>query len=230
MYYARLNIYHAGGLCNRISRLDHVKSCLIDRADVFKDGSVYIELSVRFSKPEHSDVVQQCISHVPEDVTLIDVINAETVTKLRYIIGPEANSVIRETNKMGFILDYPVIVQDEKEIISGIVYKDVSLQEYFDVLAKANLKYKIKKIVRNDRTRRMSFLKWSWPLSTDVHLTEMQRKTIHAAFEHGYYSFPRKIDIKTIAVEMGISTSTAWEHLRKAEMKLMNFVLEEQPM
>jgi predicted DNA binding protein len=229
MYYARLNIYHTGGLCNRISRLDHVKTCLIDRADVFKDGSVYIELSVKFSKAEHNHVIQQCISHVPDDVTIIDVISAENVTKLRYIIGPEANSVIRETNKMGFILDYPIIIQDEKEVISGIVYKDVSLQEYFDLLTKANLEYKIKKIVRNDHTRKMSLLKWSWPLSGDVHLTEMQRKIIHAAFEHGYYSFPRKTDIKTIAVKMGISTSTAWEHLRKAEMKLMNFVLEEQP-
>lgn len=229
MYYARLNIFHKGGLCNRISQLDHVKMCLIDRADVFEDGSVYIELSVKFSKPGNGNSVNQCINTVPEDVTVIDVVNSEKVTKLRYIIGPDANSVIRETNKIGFILDYPIIIQKEKEVISGIVYKDVSLREYFNVLAKANLKYKIKKIVRNDSTDRMSFLKWSWPLSGEVHLTEMQKKIIHAAFEEGYYSFPRKTDLKTLAADMGISTSTAWEHLRKAETKLMNFVLEEQP-
>ena len=230
MYYAQLNIFHSGGLCNEISRLDHVTSCFIDRADVFEDGSVYIELSVRFSKKENHTckIIQECITGAPDDVEMIDVVGAERAAKLRYMIGPHADSVIRETNKMGFILDYPIIVEEGKEIISGIVYRDRSLDKYFELLREANLEYKVRKIIKNEEARKMSLVKWTWPLSGEVDLTDMQSKIVNTAFECGYYSFPRKIDIKTIAEKVGISTSTAWEHLRKAEMKLMNYILDKE--
>ncbi|MBU7013159.1 MAG: helix-turn-helix domain-containing protein [Theionarchaea archaeon] len=226
MYYAEVEVCHSNGLCNRISQLQTVKTCLIDRADVLGDGSVYIELLVRFGtiKEHLENVLQECVAKSPDEIVLINIVSTHDAAKLRYIIKPEANSVIRETNKMGFILDYPIIVQEEKETISGVVYKDESLQTYINSLRKAGLKHKIKKIVKNDEARRMSHVKWSWPLVDDVGLTEMQRKVVYTAFKNGYYTFPRKADIKGIAETIGLSTSTTWEHLRKAETKFMRLL------
>jgi predicted DNA binding protein len=229
MYYAKIDVYHSEGLCNRISSLDHVTNCFIDRADVFGDGSVYIELLVKLDeKKKHDNTLFECISSTSESIIMIDMVNTQKAAKMRYIIEPETNSVIRETNKMGFILDFPIIVQEEKEIISGVVYKNESLQTYFDLLKTAGLKYKIRKIVKNEDAQRLCNVRWSWSLSDEVDLTKMQKKIVYTAFKKGYYSFPRKTDIKTIAETVSLSTSTTWEHLRKAEMKFMNLILERE--
>jgi predicted DNA binding protein len=228
MYYAKMNVYHNGGLCNIVSCLSCVRKCFIDRADVLSDGSVYIELSVNFSKKKkETNFIENCLTQVSDEISIIDIMNMEKSAKLRYIIGPDANSVIRETNKMGFILDFPIIVEKEKEVISGIVVEDRSLKSCLNLFKKANFNYKIKKIVKKSKTNTLSYVKWSWSLSNEVHLTNMQRKVIYTAFENEYYSFPRKTDIKSISEIVGLSTSTTWEHLRKAEMKIMNHVLEE---
>jgi len=52
-------------------------------------------------------------------------------------------------------------------------------------------------------------------------ISSMQRVAIVKAFEEGYYSYPRKIEIKKLAKILGISYSTCQEHLRKAEMALL---------
>ena len=59
-------------------------------------------------------------------------------------------------------------------------------------------------------------------------LTEKQRKAIELAEEMGYYSYPRKISVEEIAQKAGIPRTTFQEHLRKAESKLMNFVLQSE--
>lgn len=52
-------------------------------------------------------------------------------------------------------------------------------------------------------------------------LTAQQERTLKTAIESGYYSIPRKIQIRALAKKLGISTSTAAEHLRKAESKVI---------
>jgi predicted DNA binding protein len=42
------------------------------------------------------------------------------------------------------------------------------------------------------------------------------------AFERGYYEWPREVDAKTLADELGIAKATMLEHLRKAEGKVLN--------
>ncbi len=57
-------------------------------------------------------------------------------------------------------------------------------------------------------------------------LSRNQRRAIELAFEKGYYDFPRKTDMDKLAKAMNISTPTFWEHLKKAEKKLMPDVIE----
>lgn len=52
-------------------------------------------------------------------------------------------------------------------------------------------------------------------------LTKRQRETLLTAIELGYYETPRSVNQGDVANEIGCSESTAGEHLRKAESKLL---------
>lgn len=52
-------------------------------------------------------------------------------------------------------------------------------------------------------------------------LTKKQKDAVTLAILHGYYNFPRKIDLEKLAKKVGISRVTFQEHLRKAEHKLL---------
>ncbi|MFH0949546.1 MAG: helix-turn-helix domain-containing protein [Candidatus Aenigmatarchaeota archaeon] len=56
-------------------------------------------------------------------------------------------------------------------------------------------------------------------------LTEKQRKVIELAIKNGYYEYPRQVELKNLAKIIGISFSTYRTHLRKAEKKIMPFLL-----
>lgn len=52
-------------------------------------------------------------------------------------------------------------------------------------------------------------------------LTERQLEAIEAAVELGYYAVPRGASLEEIADELGCAESTASDHLRKAEARVM---------
>lgn len=56
-------------------------------------------------------------------------------------------------------------------------------------------------------------------------LTEKQRRCLELAIEHGYYGYPRKIDLTSLAKIAGISYSTFQFHLRVAEKKVMPTII-----
>lgn len=59
------------------------------------------------------------------------------------------------------------------------------------------------------------------PGLTASSLSARQREAIETAVEVGYYDIPRRGDHEAIAARMGCSPSTAAEHLRKAEAKVV---------
>jgi len=52
-------------------------------------------------------------------------------------------------------------------------------------------------------------------------LTKNQKQAIELAYKHGYYDFPRKVELSELSKLAKKSLSTFREHLRKAEKKLM---------
>lgn len=52
-------------------------------------------------------------------------------------------------------------------------------------------------------------------------LTKGQKRALELATQRGYYNFPRKVELKDLAKEIGISLSTFREHLRRAEKRIM---------
>jgi len=56
-------------------------------------------------------------------------------------------------------------------------------------------------------------------------LTSKQREVLIAAKRMGYYEYPRKVNADDLARDMDISKATVVEHLRKAEIRLMEQLL-----
>ncbi|MFW9993475.1 MAG: helix-turn-helix domain-containing protein [Candidatus Odinarchaeota archaeon] len=56
-------------------------------------------------------------------------------------------------------------------------------------------------------------------------LSPKQRQALTIAFNKGYYELPRKIFLELLAKEMDIHRRTYEEHLRKAEKKIMGFLI-----
>lgn len=54
----------------------------------------------------------------------------------------------------------------------------------------------------------------------DPALTDRQQQVVEAAVDTGYYSVPRESGLEAVAESLDCSTSTAGEHLRKAESRL----------
>lgn len=59
-------------------------------------------------------------------------------------------------------------------------------------------------------------------------LTPKQEEVLLRAYELGYYSYPRKIDLKELAKRLNLSPSTVAELLRKSEIKLIKRYLIEE--
>ncbi len=59
-------------------------------------------------------------------------------------------------------------------------------------------------------------------------LSDQQKKALKIAYENSYYTYPRKNSLTTLAKKSGLSVSTFQEHLRKAELKLLPIIIEQQ--
>lgn len=55
--------------------------------------------------------------------------------------------------------------------------------------------------------------------------TAKQLKVLTKAYNKGYYELPRKVFLETLAEDMNIHRRTYEEHLRKAEKKIMSFLI-----
>lgn len=58
-------------------------------------------------------------------------------------------------------------------------------------------------------------------------LGNVQSRVLQAAIDHGYYGYPRKVSLKTLASRLGLSAATVREHLRKAEAKILPAATEQ---
>ncbi|MFA1612513.1 helix-turn-helix domain-containing protein [Halobellus sp. MBLA0158] len=57
--------------------------------------------------------------------------------------------------------------------------------------------------------------------AVETRLTDRQREVVETAIEVGYYDVPRTASQEDVAAELGCAPSTAAEHLRKAESRML---------
>jgi predicted DNA binding protein len=71
----------------------------------------------------------------------------------------------------------------------------------------------------------IAYIRGSDVVSGDRGLTDRQAAALSAAVEMGYFDTPRKASVEDVAGKLGVSPSTAVEHLRKAEKKVLESYL-----
>lgn len=64
------------------------------------------------------------------------------------------------------------------------------------------------------------------PVGDRVGLTARQREAIRAADRVGYYAVPREGSLADVAADLNVATSTAGDHLRKAEARIVRGYLD----
>jgi hypothetical protein len=57
-------------------------------------------------------------------------------------------------------------------------------------------------------------------------LSPKQREAIELAYKNGYYKYPKQTDLDKLSKIMGVGKSTFQEHLKKAEGKLLPYLIE----
>jgi predicted DNA binding protein len=67
----------------------------------------------------------------------------------------------------------------------------------------------------------IAYIRSAGETDSEVGLTERQVKTLKTAVGMGYFDTPRRASIKDVAKKLDVSPSTAVEHLRKAEKKVL---------
>jgi predicted DNA binding protein len=109
--------------------------------------------------------------------------------------------------------DTPSIFKKDKMIIS-VTGDEVNLKKFLDAI-----KYL-------GDVERISFKKATFNEQMMLScLTEKQKKILVAAKKNGYYNYPRKINSEQLSEIVGLSKPTVIQHLRKAEVRLVENLL-----
>ncbi len=162
----------------------------------------------------------------PEEWTILDVLKETDNTytcllkteykegiKFKQLYSEEFFTQIRQLFGLDIIFDLPIILTEEKVVITFVVSNEI-IKEFLDIVGQLGE-------VKNVAFQPAAFSDYSI-LSC---LTERQKEVIQTAKKSGYYDVPRKISTEELSKELGISTATTIEHLRKAEQRIITSIL-----
>lgn len=162
----------------------------------------------------------------PEEWTILDVLKETDNTytcllkteykegiKFKQLYSEEFFTQIRQLFGLDIIFDLPIILTEEKVVITFVVSNEI-IKEFLDIVGQLGE-------VKNVAFQPAAFSDYSI-LSC---LTERQKEVIQTAKKSGYYDVPRKISTEELSRELGISTATTIEHLRKAEQRIITSIL-----
>jgi predicted DNA binding protein len=129
------------------------------------------------------------------------------------------NSISKNIQDFDLLHVLPVIYSQGWEYYRVIVFKHGDLTKLLGRLEKRGFAYEILRKVPFD-----GFIASSLTLTADAlfsGLTDRQMDALLTAYRNGYYLFPRKSDIQTIAAKKRVPRTTFQEHLKKAENKIV---------
>jgi predicted DNA binding protein len=152
---------------------------------------------------------------LPEGSVILDVLKEDN-SKYTCLIKVEYKKKLMKIFKLfnfDVIYTLPAFVSKEK-----IVFSFISDNENLKKLLKM---IKIFGVVKNIHFQKVDFPEHD--ILSD--LTEKQKEVLIAAKKNGYYDIPRKITTEELSKKLGISKATAVEHLRKAEKRMISFIL-----
>ncbi|UCG70924.1 MAG: helix-turn-helix domain-containing protein, partial [Thermoplasmata archaeon] len=152
---------------------------------------------------------------LPENVEISNVLKSEGnkyVCIVKVKVPKEFKKMLKEFN-LDLIWTSPSFMSADRTIISCIG-EDEDLRKFMDIVKQLGLIINV------------SFKKAAYQEHDILSvLTDKQREIMIAAKKNGYYDMPRKISSEDLSKKVGISKATLLEHLRKAEVRLMENIL-----
>jgi len=170
---------------------------------------------VEFNKPDVS--IEDVLSDDVSDVHLLEH-EKESGAYVYFIKARPAQSVHRGTDLAagGGYFSLPFEVKDGKVKLT-FLGSAKQVRDFIKLFEEADVRYRV--VSHTDA----QFPPHS-PLS---HLTEKQRQVLITAHNLGYYDVPRKINLVQLAKRLDLALSTLDVHLRKAERRLLNRIMNE---
>ncbi len=159
----------------------------------------------------------------PEEMVVLDVLKARedvrTYTLLIKVQVREASPMKKYFQKLIGFMDADVIYDlpfhaSESKLVVSCIGESAELE-------KALKAFRLMGTVRQIHFQKATFTEYD-PLAC---LTPKQRDIVLAAKKTGYYGYPKRVSSQDLAEQLGISKATLIEHLRKAEIRLIDNLL-----
>jgi predicted DNA binding protein len=147
-----------------------------------------------------------------EILSVLKSIDNKHTCLIRYTEPEETKGLFSESD-LGLVHTIPTIISPEKFIISMMGERK-------------NLADFVKMIKNAGTIRKMSFRRAAYQKADilDV-LTDKQREVMVAAFQNGYYDYPKRISSKQLCRKVSISKPTLLQHMRKAEGRILKEIM-----
>ena len=129
------------------------------------------------------------------------------------------NSVSKHIDDLGLLHVSPVIYEQGWEYYRVIAFRHEDINRLLQRFKDKGFVFEILRKVPFD-----GFIASSLTLTADAlfsDLTEKQMDALLTAYGNGYYRFPRRTDVQTIAAKKRVPRTTFQEHLKKAENKIV---------
>ena len=147
-----------------------------------------------------------------EILSVLKSIDSKHTCLIRYKESEESMGQFQESD-LGLIHTIPTIISPEKFTIS-MMGEQKNLSDFVEMIRNAGTILK------------MSFRRAAYQKADILAvLTDKQREVMVAAFQNGYYDFPKKISSKKLCRKVSISKPTLLQHMRKAEGRILKEIM-----
>jgi hypothetical protein len=147
-----------------------------------------------------------------EILSVLKSIDNKHTCLIRYTESEEAKEQFQESD-LGLIHTIPTIISLEKFTIS-MMGEQKNLSDFVEMMRNAGT------------IRKMSFRRAAYQKADILSvLTDKQKDVMVAAFQNGYYDFPKKISSKQLCQMVSISKPTLLQHMRKAEGRILKEIM-----
>jgi predicted DNA binding protein len=130
------------------------------------------------------------------------------------------NSVARNAEASDLLHLTPSIIMGGWEYHRVIAFDHDNLVNFMDMLEKNGFQYEVTKKSQLHGQLSSSLMLNIGSVFSD--LTSKQADALLTAYRHGYFVFPRKMNLQSIAMKERVVRTTLSEHLKKAENKLIS--------
>jgi len=176
----------------------------------YQEG-ICIEI-VEFTLKEGASIHDIRIVGNMEILSVLKSIDSKHTCLIRYTEPEEAKAQFQESD-LGLIHTIPTIISPEKFIIS-MMGERKNLSDFVEMIKNAGT------------IRKMAFRRAAYQKADILAvLTDKQREVMVAAFQNGYYDYPKKISSQRLCRKVSISKPTLLQHMRKAEGRILKEIM-----